>query len=312
MDSMKRAPLLVLVCAPLLAHCMPDFDALSAGLGSSAGTSSGGDAMAGDGPASGSSSSSGGASSKAGSPNGGMTSGGTTGGDAPTSGTTGSGGQAPEGGAFGDTDDGGAGLGGTPAGGEGGDSGCEPPASGNPIYATFDEGLNDSSGFVGASANTNMHTTLGATGSSAWDSEAGSGCPGSLLFSFNFEDYASGASADEKGYGNYVFAPMDWSSSAALHVMIKVSPADAPIASLQLFVLSGTEYLFWGEFDDGDHKTGEWYEMVLRPVAGTFYDPTDVYRIGVEVVLARAGTAGNPAEPPPMKLWLDDLWLERK
>jgi hypothetical protein len=290
---------------------MPDFDALSAGLGSSAGSSSGGDAMAGEGPTSGSSSASGGASSKAGSANGGMPSGGTAG-DASTSGTGGSGGQPPEGGAGGDTDDGGAGLGGAPAGGGGGDSGCESPALGNPLYATFDQGLNGPGGFFGASADANMHTTLGATGSAAWDSEAGSSCPGSLLFSFNFEDYASGSSPNEKGYGNYAFSPMDWSNSAALHVMLKVSPANAPIASLQLFVLSGTEYLFWGEFDGGDHKTGEWYEMVLRPVAGTSYDPTDVYRIGVEVLLARAGTAGNPAEPPPMQLWLDDMWLERK
>ena len=312
MDSMKRAPLLVLVCAPLLAHCMPDFDALSVGLGSNAGTSSGGDAMAGEGPTSGSSSSNGGASSKAGSPNGGTPSGGTIAGDGPTSGTAGDGGQASEGGAHGGTDEGGAGLGGAPAGGEGGNTGCESPAFGNPIYATFDEGLNGPGGFVAASANTNMQTTLGATGSSAWDAEAGSSCPGALRFSFTFEDYASGSTADEKGYGNYVFAPMDWSNSAALHVMMKVSPADAPIASLQLFVLSGSEYRFWGEFDDGDLQTGEWQEMVLRPVAGAYYDPTDVYRIGTEIVLARAGTAGNPAEPPQMHVWFDDMWLERK
>src|SRR5688572_8964734 len=85
MDS-KRNALLVLMSVPLLAHCMPDFDTLSAGLGSTAGTSSGGDADAGEGPLV-SGSSNGGASPKAGSSNGGTPSGGTTAGTAPTSGT---------------------------------------------------------------------------------------------------------------------------------------------------------------------------------------------------------------------------------
>lgn len=297
--------------APLLAHCMPDFDALSAGLGSSAGTSSGGDATAGEGPSV-SGASNGGAPPKAGSANGGTASGGTTAGAAPTSGTAGAGGEAPAGGGGeGGGGEGGAGLGGAPPG-EGGGSGCELPASGITTYNTFDEGLNGPGGFVSASCDTNMHTTLGATGSAAWDPDEGSSCPGALHFSFTFEDYASGSAADEKGYGNYHFASMDWSDSAALHVMVKVAPASAPIASMQLFVLSGTQYLFWGQFNDGDFRTGEWHEMVLQPVAGAYYDPTDVYRLGAEILLARAGTAGNPAEPPLIDVWFDDIWLEPK
>ena len=313
----------------MLAQCMPDFDSL--GPGSNAGASQAGGSTS-FGGVSGYSISGGGSASSAGSnnsnsggtgndtsfagisdggaagaDNGGSTPGGATNGGA--TGGTAVGGSATGGTAAGGTATGGTPTGGAATGGAGGTSSCGPPV-GATRYNGFDKNLNGV-GFVQANAYADMATTHAATGSSAWDPAAGKTCPGALRYSFVFPDYASGSAADEVGTGTYAFATMDWSKETALRLMVKVSPPSAPLTGVRLFVMSG-QYLYYSIFDDSTFKTGDWHEMYLQPVAGTSYEPTNVFRIGVSVALLRAGSPGIPTKPPAIDVWLDDLWLQPK
>jgi hypothetical protein len=308
MPSVTRAAVLVLASTPLLAHCMPDFDALSAGAGSSAGTTFGGEATGGDHSSLAGSSPSGGTSSVAGSLNGGTPSGGAAGAGA-ASGTAGQGGD----GGGGQADGGAGGDAGASDGGAAGDgqTSCGPPEEGVTNYSNFDEGLSGP-GFANQGPSVAIATTKGTTGSWERDPDVGNACPGALHFSFAFKGYASGSDADEVANGNYYFAPVNWTSAAAVHAMVKVSPANAAITGVRFYVVSGAQYLYYYVFDTTAFKTGEWNEMVLSPSAGPYYDPTSVRQLGVEVRLLRAGTSGIPAQPPLVEVWFDDIWLEPK
>lgn len=296
MASVQRAALVVLMSTALLPQCTPDFESLTAG------ATSGG---AGNGNAGG------GQASNAGSENPGIA------GASSGAGQLG-GGAAGEGGEAGVSMNGGAGAGATPgdggaggdAGGAGGEPGCAPPRTGLTTYMSFDHGI-EGGGFLEASSKGEVATTKGATALSLWDPDAGSSCLGALRFSFSFKEYVSGSAADERGFGTYQFKSMNWSDTAALHTTIKVSPANAPITGVRFFVMSGA-YLFYSSFDGSQFKSGEWQEVVLEPVSGDSYDPTNVFRLGIQVDLVRAGAPGIPATPPTIDIWLDDVWLEPK
>jgi hypothetical protein len=209
---------------------------------------------------------------------------------------------------------GGAGIGGgagmTGAAGMSGAGNCAAPSVGATIYNTFEHTDLLGPGFVNASAATNMDTTHGATGLSEWDAAVGASCPGALHYSFAFKAYVS-ASPEEVGSGFYYFSNADWSSASALHVMVKVSPVDAPITDVRLFVISGSQYLFHSMTDASKFKTGAWNEMILS-LTGSDYVGTGVSQLGVQAVLDRAGTAGIPTVPPTVSIWLDDIWLQPK
>jgi hypothetical protein len=329
MDSLRRVALVVLFSTTLLPQCMPDFDALSAGPrsgsgGSVAGDGSGGseisnggmvmpDASGGSSPNSNSggtssgggslNSNSGETSSGGSSPNAG--SGGNTSGGTNAAGTTAGGSEPVQAGGM----DGGAGLGGASAGAAG-EPGCV-SFSDVATYSAFDDGL-DGNGFASSSIDSVVDTTHAASSTSGWDSLIGNRCPGSLQYSYVFKAYAVNSDPDEVGFGNYFFASMNWSSVSAVHAMVKVSPANAPITGVRFFVLSGSQYLYDSVLDSTRFKSGGWNEMILRPVAGSSYDPTDVYRLGVEIRLLRAGSLGIPAQTPKIEVWLDDIWLEPK
>ena len=283
---------------------MPDFGALSAGTGGVSQVNGGA-----------------GQSSVAGSmnPPGGSSSSGAGSGGAPIS-SSGSSGAAPivaggggggaDGGLGGDDGSGGEAAAGG-ASGAGGESPCGPPAPGLTAYATFDDGLTGT-GFVETALTNDISTTMGATGSFEWDPNAGSGCPGAVHFSYAFKGYASGTANDERGTGTYYFKSINWSGYRALHAKVKVSPAGAPLAGLLLFAMSGQDYRFYGVFDGSDFASGQWHEMILEPVAGASYDPTNVHRLGVQATLQRADAAGGKALPSKIDIWLDDIWLEPK
>jgi len=205
--------------------------------------------------------------------------------------------------------EGGRGEAGAPVGGA--DAGCEPEEPGVTVYNGFDGGV-DGPGFSSAEVAADVDTTLKATTSALWDSQEGSRCPGSLRLSCAFKGYASGAAADEKGFMNYFFDRRDWSAAAALHAMVRVSPSAPPISGVRLFVLSGDNYLYHSVLDATAFKNGGWNEMRLPLQSDTYYDPTKVHRIGVEVALLRSGSPGIPATPPVVDVWVDDIWLEPK
>lgn len=277
---------------------MPDFGALSAGTAGSAGV---GQINGGTGQ------------SSAGSlnpPDGGSSSG-TGSGGAPISSSGSSGAPAIAGGGDGaDGGDGGdAAAGG--ASGAGGEPSCGPPAPGLAAYATFDDGLNGP-GFLEPALANEVATTMGAMASSEWDANVGSGCAGSLHLSYAFKGYPSGTANDERGTGTFYFESTNWSTYRALHAKVKVTPAGAPLNGVLLFAMSGQDFRFYSVFDGSDFASGQWHEMILEPVAGTSYDPTNVYRLGVQATLLRADAAGGQALPSKIDIWLDDIWLEPK
>jgi hypothetical protein len=173
----------------------------------------------------------------------------------------------------------------------------------------FDGGLSGL-GFALATTMSSVSTVNDSTAGTAWDAAVGLTCPGSLQLRAVFKGYSNTATA-EKAIGDLRFTTANWTGAVALHASVKVDPATAPLQSVTLFVLSGTDFRFDTITDETSFRNGEWNEMVLPLQAGTAFDPTAVARIGLNMVLKPAGTAGNPKAPPTTNAWLDDVWLEK-
>jgi hypothetical protein len=176
------------------------------------------------------------------------------------------------------------------------------------IYNDFDASI-DGPGFPAALAAVSVDTTKGSTSSSAWDQRVGASCPGALQFAAQFMEYVS-EEPDERAYGSLHFTASDWSGAAKLHVMVRLAPANAPISEVRLFVMSGDDYLYRATSDTANFLNGEWNEMVLPLDPDPSFDATKAFRVGVQLTLSRAGTAGIPDQPPTIHFWLDDIWLE--
>lgn len=281
-----------IVCGALglaLMHCTPDFDSLSSGGDDAAsGTSMSGNSGVG------------GAQSEGG--RSGATAGGAA--SAGVSGLSTAGLGGATGGSGGDV--GAAGAAGT--GGEGGAPGIECPWA--PLAALhhvcFDDGL-DGDGFVNAMATSTTVTTKGSSASAGWDGVVGRNCPGSWRVTAAFKGYATGSQADEKAFADLRFDPVDWTGGKAAHYWVRVSPPNAPISAVQVFVMSGASFLYRSVFDDSKFASGDWYEIVIPLAAGADYDATDVRRIGLQLILKRDGTS----VPPNVDIWLDDVWVEQ-
>jgi hypothetical protein len=177
-------------------------------------------------------------------------------------------------------------------------------------YQDFDTGL-EGEGFPDRHASCSMSTLQNATCSEQLDPMTGKTCPGALQLSIDFQAYASGTAEDEIAHGALDFSFADWSQAAAFHVMVKVSPVNAPIIGVHLYLQSGDDYAYDAIFDATDYKSGTWHEMVF-PLSGAILNLTEVRRWGVQVILNRAGNPGNPAQPPHIEVLFDDVWLEPK
>lgn len=287
---------LCLLLGLALVHCTPDFDSLTSGSGDRGGAAPAGGAGAA------------GTSATGGSSNGGdVTNGGNAGGQPFGGGTAG---KAPVGTAGGEPSAGAPNEGG---GGQGGDGGAPPdctfvhPAAS--IYTAFTGGL-EGPGFAMASTTSSPGSTLGATASSAWDGTTGNSCPGALHLAALFKGYASGTAPDEVINVDLRFSGANWTGAVALHAWVKVAPVAVPLKGVQLFVISGASFLYASVFEDKAFDGGSWYEMVLPLEAGATFDPSSVRRIGLQLLLEREGTAGNPTSPPAIDVWLDDVWVE--
>lgn len=296
--SRGREPWLIgLALALASLRCTPDFDSLSSGDGSGgAGAHAGGsDGVGGsedlggsDGMMSGSGANVGGTS---------------TGGVAGSTSSTGGG-----------DSEAGSTTGGSPAeGGEAGAGGSAPSCvwKGGSHFADdgFDGGL-DGHGFDIGMTLSSMTSTHGATAFSEWDEAVGHTCAGSLHLQGAFTSYASDQEPDEVATADFRFANADWTGANKLHAWIRVSPVNAAITGVQFFVLSGSSFLYKSVFDDTSFVSGEWHELVMLLAPGTSYDPKDVRRLGVKIVLRRDGAANTPPQAPTVDVWLDDIWVE--
>jgi hypothetical protein len=174
----------------------------------------------------------------------------------------------------------------------------------------FDGGFSGE-GFALATSTSGVSTVNGSTASTAWDAAVGLTCPGSLRLTGVFKGYTSSTTQSENANGDLRFTAANWTAAVALHAWVKVDPATAPVKDIELFAVSGTNFLY-DPVDDGTvFRNGKWNEMVLPLKAGTVFDPTSVIRIGIEIILNPAGTAGDPAVPPTTSAWLDDVWVEQ-
>jgi len=342
----QRGPSLVLGSAFVLLQCMPDFDSLNAGraargggsgagsLGATGGSSarggaatggsggadkvvggSAGTALAGAGMANASGASAQGARNGGGGqpPSAGGTGaetgaagigeGGAAGEPTSTGGTAGTDGPAGTGGAGGA-----GGTGGTAGKAGAGGAACTPLHRTASVFDDFDVNL-DGPGIANATISVNVDTTQGTTCSMVRDSSVGTPCPGSLHLAANFKAYVSGSAADEIVYGDLNFADASWTGATALHAMVKVSPMNAPLASVEFYLISGS-FLFVGATDPAAFKNGDWNEIVVPLASGGSFDATKVFRLGFRLRLARAGTSGIPTQVPVIDAWLDDVWLE--
>lgn len=234
---------------------------------------------------------------------------GASGGQAESGGQATGGAPAPGGGTGNAPEGGSAGLAGET--GEAGSGESDPCAFTGPNALAHDEFNHDltGEGFSPVLAVTSAMTTVGSTVTAEWDSAIGRVCPGSFRLTAAFKGYSS--SSAEVMIGDIRFPAADWTGAKALHVWVKVQPTDAPLQGVQLFVVSGSDYRFLGVYDNSRFAFGTWYEMVLTLPASASFDPTLVSRVGLQVFLKSAGSAGIPATPPTTNVWLDDIWVEK-
>lgn len=295
--SVRRRAVAGAALALALVRCAPDFESLSSGRAGSSGSAGSAQGGSNDGGRASAGASAGeaegGATAMASSGEGGMLfiAGGEGGGE-PSAGAAGSSGAPGE-----------AGAGGSPVD-------CAFAPQGTTTFNGFDGGL-DGAGFSKATTQTSVVSTHGTETSSEWEPVIGNTCPGSLHLEAQFKDYASGTAADEFAYVDLRFTNADWSGAEALHAWVKVDPGMAPIAGLQFFVISGPSFSYSSVFEANAFRSGEWTEIVLPLTEGAKFDPTMVYRLGLELPLNREGAAGNPPVPPTVEVWMDDVWVER-
>ena len=158
----------------------------------------------------------------------------------------------------------------------------------------------------------------------AWTLSDGLTCPGTLTMLVNFTGFGS----DQTGLEvNNVSE--SWSSTTSrLHAWVKLQPqvdgGAAPFATLGtvgIFIRShaSTNYTFVVANVNPSFADGGWHELVLDLSApdggapgrtGLDVDRTDVNAFGVFVSAATVRPPGAPAVPPPVRLLLDDVWLE--
>jgi hypothetical protein len=300
-----------------LLRCTPDLDSLSSGPGAGAGADlntagASGGAIDTRGGASGAATGAQ-AGSNSGAPGGGaagapVPAGGTAGAAAGAGTTAGAGGSPIAGASTGGTGAVTAGAGGEA--GEAGSGAIDPCAFTPPnalAYDAFDQGLTGV-GFDPVLAVASPSGN-GAAVTAAWDSAAGRTCPGALLITSAFKSYASNA---DTATGDIEFPSANWTGAVALHAWVKINPSTSPLVGVQLFVVSGAGAAkFAGLFDSSRFTFGTWYEMVLPLQADTHFDPSNVLRVGLQVVLKAAGSADIPASPPTTYAVLDDIWVEK-
>jgi hypothetical protein len=199
------------------------------------------------------------------------------------------------------------------AAGEAGAGALDPCVLSHPNALAFDgfDGGFSGEGFALATSTSGVSTVNGSTASTAWDAAVGLTCPGSLRLTGVFKGYTASTTMSENANGDLRFTATNWTEAVALHAWVKVDPATAPVQTIELFAVSGTNFLYDPIDDHTVFRNGKWNEMVLPLKASTTFDPTTVIRIGIEIILSPAGSPGNPAVPPTTSAWLDDVWVEK-
>lgn len=319
-----------LVLALSLLHCAPDFASLSSGgagesggalalggrsnggsssvLGGGSGTAHGGDTAI-----------SGGTSGDGATGNGGSSSGeagsGSSGGEA--GGGSSNGGSSNGGSSNGGSSNGGGSNGGTSNGGSAGSgvagTGGAPCVFTHPKARSFDgfDGGLSGTGFSNANTTSSITVLNNATASSKWDSTVGHSCPGSVRLTADFKGYSTDSTNSNSAAADLRFGTSDWTGATQMHMWVKVSPGSAPLQAIQVFVFSDTTaFRYASLYDDNAFRNGDWNEYVLTLSAGSSYNPKQVFRIGIQIILNAAGTAGNPSVPPVTTAWFDDVWTE--
>ena len=298
-----------------LLHCAPDFASLSGGGAGHTGGTGGGTSNAGSSSAlGGSNAAQGGDGVSAGGTfsDGGL---GATGNGGSSGGEAGSGnlgGETAGGGSNGGSSSGGSSSGGSSNGGAAGTGGtpCEFTHPKARSFDGFDGGLSGT-GFANANTTSSINMLNNAIVSSKWDSSVGHSCPGSVRLTADFKGYSTDSTNSNAAAADLRFGTSDWTGATQMHMWVKISPGSTPLQAIQVFVFSDTTaFRYASLYDDNAFRNGDWNEYVLSLNPGSSYNPTQVFRIGIQIILNPAGTTGNPAVPPVTTAWFDDVWTE--
>ena len=229
-----------------------------------------------------------------------------------------SGGEAGGGSSSGGSSSGGSSSGGSSGGGSSGGGGAA-GTGGAPCVFThpkalafdgFDGGLSGS-GFLLANTTSSISMLNNATASSAWDSAVGHSCPGAVRLTADFKGYSADSANPGQAAADLRFSTSDWTGATLMHAWVKISPGNAPLQGILVFVFSDTTaYRYASIYDDNAFRNGGWNEYVLMLKAGSSYNPAQVFRMGIQLILNPAGVSGNPAVPPVTTAWFDDVWTE--
>ncbi len=182
----------------------------------------------------------------------------------------------------------------------------------NPVQYAFDGGANgDFKAFVAFDdSHTGFTTAIAASFTEGWT------CPGALMLAANFNAYGSHEAAAIENYYGFTPNGKNWTGYKALHAWIKVETADlSALNGVYFYVKSGMQLYYQSAYLAGANL-GTWQEIVIdltrAPNPSTFVGvvANDIQLIGFQALLNTAPALGAPANPSPVYLLADDIWLE--
>jgi hypothetical protein len=119
------------------------------------------------------------------------------------------------------------------------------------------------------------------------------------------------------GYGtfpvleSYHAVPLDFSCFTTMHISIKITSPVTYIPFVTLYVTSGALAPGVGYFSGNllatnDIADGNWHDLAAT-LSG---NKAAIQRIGFQMYPPAAQPDGGPAVPPPVDVFIDDVWLE--
>jgi hypothetical protein len=162
--------------------------------------------------------------------------------------------------------------------------------------------------FEGASAGADLAAwstfSMGPIVASVDDSTPESNTPGSLHATITYTAFNTSPVLE-----SYHAVPLDFSCFTTFHVSIKITSSVAYVPFIVLYVTSGAVAPGVGYFSGNllpGIADGNWHELTAT-LSG---NKAAIQRIGFQVYPATTMPDGGPAIPPPVDIFLDNIWLE--
>jgi hypothetical protein len=151
---------------------------------------------------------------------------------------------------------------------------------------------------------------MGPLVASTDDSTPESANAGSLHATIQYASYAA-----QPVIESYHQTPLDFSCFNTFHISVKVTSPVTYLFYIVLYVTSGAQPPGAGYFSGNLIQTnaigdGNWHDLTAPLTTGFSGDKSAITRIGLRVYPLPMQPEGGPAMPPPVDVFIDNVWLE--